>query len=110
MLLLILYCGFYLFGLLLALFVTLPAQALVSGSATSFAVGVATLTLWLLAQGNYIEIWIVIAIIGTVALPGGMIGLGLLFGGCIRRARRKAPAIVLAAVVPSALAAVALLP
>jgi hypothetical protein len=107
---LILCCGFYLFGLLLSLFVALPAQALFSGSTTLLAAGVATLRLWLLAQGHYVETWSVIAIIGTVALPGGMIGLGLLFGGFIRRARRKAPAIVLATVIPFALAVVALVP
>lgn len=84
MLLLLLICGFYLFGLLIARGVTRTRQAGVSGIAVGAAALVATLTLWLLARTAMIEPWLAIAMIGTVALPALMIGAGLLAGSWIR--------------------------
>jgi len=85
MLLLVLYCGFYLSGLFIAQLLTLRRQALISGIATTLAAVVAALTLWLFTQSTLIEPWLAIAMIGTIALPALMLGLGLLAGWWIRQ-------------------------
>jgi hypothetical protein len=84
MLVLVLLCGVYLFGMLIARGVTLPRQALVSGGATCTAACVATVTLWLLTRTEMIEAWLAVAMIGTITLPALMLGLGLLAGGWMR--------------------------
>ncbi|MCK0151467.1 hypothetical protein MWU54_15600 [Marivita sp. S6314] len=81
---LILYCGFYLSGLLIARWLTLPRQALVSGIATTVSACVAALTLWLITVAGFVEPWLSIALAGTVGLPALMMGLGLLAGAWIR--------------------------
>lgn len=87
MALLLLICGFYLFGLLIARGVTLSRQALLSGAGVSVIALVAALTLWLLARTGMIEAWLAVAMIGTVALPALMIGVGLLAGSWVRISR-----------------------
>ena len=84
MLLLLLYCGFYLSGLLFARWMTQPGQALTIGLAITVSAGVAALTLWLLSQAGFTEPWLSIAMIGTIAVPALMIGLGLIAGWWIR--------------------------
>ena len=95
--LLLLLCGFYLFGLLIARGLTMPRQALVSGAAMTAAAGIASLTLWLVAKSGFIEPWMAVAMIGTVALPALMIGLGLLAGGWVRRSGASPLALMFAA-------------
>jgi hypothetical protein len=84
MLILVLLCGVYLFGLLIARGLTLPRQALVNGGVTCGAALVATLTLWLLARSGIIEAWLAVAMVSTISLPALMLGLGLVAGGWVR--------------------------
>lgn len=84
MALLLLICGFYLFGLLIARGVTLSRQALVTGAGVSAVALIAALTLWLLARTGMIEAWLAVAMIGTVAVPALMIGTGLVAGSWVR--------------------------
>ncbi|MFP7672209.1 hypothetical protein ACG74X_02505 [Marivita sp. S0852] len=100
---LVLYCGFYLFGLLLARWLTLPRQALISGIATAVAAGVASLTLWLLTRTMLIEPWLAIAMTGAVALPALMLGLGLMAGAWIRFRHTSGFAVSAASVPPAAI-------
>jgi hypothetical protein len=102
MLLLVLYCAFYLSGLLIARWLTLTRQALVSGIATTLAALVAAFTLWLLTQSSLIDPWLAIAMIGTIALPALMLGLGLLAGGWIRQSGKSRFAMAFAALPPLA--------
>lgn len=97
MVLFLLLCGFYLFGLLIARGLTIARQAWVSGTAMCAAAGVATLTLWLLAKTGMIEPWLAVAMIGTVTLPALMIGLGLLAGAWLRSSDRALLARICAA-------------
>lgn len=99
MVLFLLLCGFYLFGLLIARGLTLLRQAWVSGTAMCVAAGVASLTLWLLAKTALVEPWLAVAMIGTVTLPALMIGLGLLAGAWLR-ARSGAPVVRALAALP----------
>lgn len=89
MLFLTVICGFYLFGLLMAHWVTLPRQALVSGLGTMIAAGFAGVTLWLLTQTGMTEPWVAIAMASTIALPALMIGLGLSLGWAMRVTSQK---------------------
>ena len=109
MLLLVLYCGFYLSGLLIARWLTYPRQALVSGIAVASAALVAALTLWLLTQPPFIEPWLAIAMVGTIAIPALMMGLGLLAGWLLRHKGWSVITVGTAAVVPIATVLLALL-
>lgn len=100
MLLIVLYCGFYLSGLLIARWLTLPRQALVSGVTVSGAAALASLTLWLLARPAFIEPWLAIAMGGAVALPALLFGLGLLAGWWVRHRSGSRSALAAAAVLP----------
>ncbi|MCL3881507.1 hypothetical protein [Marivita sp. GX14005] len=97
---LILYLAFYLFGLAMGRALNLPRQAFVIGSGISAAGLSAGLTLWLLARTALIEPWLAIAMIGTIALPALMIGLGLLAGWLMRRSAGKWRARFAAAILP----------
>lgn len=110
MLLIMLYCGFYLTGLVFARWFTLPRQAVVSGLGTTSAALVATLTLWLLTRTQLTEPWLAIAMTGAIALPALMLGLGLLAGGWVRLAHRRALAFLVAAILPTAFAMLSVLP
>ena len=109
MLLLVLYCGFYLSGLLIARWLTHPRQALVSGSAGATAAFVAALTLWLLTHPAFIEPWLAIAMVGTIAIPALMMGLGLLAGWLLRHKGWSVITVGTAALVPVATVLLALL-
>ena len=100
MLLLFLYNGFYISGLLLARWMTRPQQALRSGIATALAGVVACFTLWALTTIELIEPWLAIAMAGTIGLPALMMGLGLLAGWWVRRCEGSANAYLAAAAIP----------
>lgn len=89
--------GIYAASLWLACAFTLPRQALVQGIGLVSVAGVAALTLWLLVRAGYLETWLAIALIGVIALPASLIGLGLTMGGLVRvTAGRRNWAFVLA--------------
>ena len=76
--------AFYLSSLAVAFAFTLARQAVVQGIGLCAVAGVATLTLWLLMRSGLVEPWLSIGMIGVIALPGGLIGLGLALGGLVR--------------------------
>ena len=80
----LLYCGFYVAAVLLARALTRPPQALSSGLACLIAAIVASLTLAGVMNAGFIEPWLVIAMLGAITIPAGLIGLGLLAGWMTR--------------------------
>ena len=110
---LIVLLGIYAASVWLACAFTLPRQALVQGIGLMSVAGVAALTLWLLVRAGYLEAWLAVALVGVIALPAGLIGLGLTMGGLIRitaRTRNWAFALTrLGAAVPIVLGAALLL-
>lgn len=88
MLLVLALLGFYLGSLAMAFAFTLPRQAMVQGIGLFGVACLAALTLWLLTKSDLIEAWLSIAMIGVVALPGGLIGFGLALGGFVRTTLR----------------------
>lgn len=89
MLMLFVLLGIYAASVWLACAYTLPGQALVQGIGLMSVAGVAALTLWLLVRAGYLEAWLAIALVGVIALPASLIGLGLTMGALIRITARK---------------------
>ena len=88
MLLVLALLAFYLSSLAMAFAFTHARSAVVQGVGLFATACVAALTLWLLMQAGLIEPWLSIAMIGVIALPGGLIGLGLGLGGLVRISAR----------------------
>lgn len=84
MLLVLALLAFYLSSLAMAFAITVARQAIVQGIGLCAVACVAALTLWMQTQTGLIEPWLSIAMIGVIALPGGLIGLGLALGGLTR--------------------------
>ena len=108
MLIVILYCGFYLFGLLIARWVTLPRQALVGGIAMCTVAIVGSLALWLMVRAGFVDAWLSIAMGGTIAVPALMMGMGLLAGSWMRYSDFGLVSILAAALPPVATVALLL--
>lgn len=89
MLTLILYSVFYIFGLVMARVVSPPQKAAVLGGATILASALASFTLWVLSRTGHIDIWMTVAMVGSITLPAAMIGLGLLLGAWFRLAQNR---------------------
>lgn len=88
MLLVLALLAFYLGSLAMAFAFTHARQAVVQGVGLFAIACVAALTLWVLMRTGLIEPWLSIAMTGVIALPGGLIGLGLGLGGLVRIAAR----------------------
>lgn len=104
------YTGFYLFGMLLARWHRSAGAAFRMGGLVVFAAALGTLTLWLLHWQDMVTPLTIAAFIGLTSLPALMLGLGLLAGGALKRAwhvshAARLIAMALAALVPGALIA-----
>jgi hypothetical protein len=86
---LILYTVFYVFGLAMARVLSPPQKAAVLGGATIVAAALASFTLWVLSRTGHIDIWMTVAMVGSITLPAALIGLGLVLGAWFRLARNR---------------------
>jgi len=89
MMILILYGGFYIFGLVIGHMTSLAQKAAVLGGASILAAALASFTLWILSRTGHIDIWMTVAMVGSITLPAAMLGLGLMLGAWFRLARNR---------------------